>query len=66
MSSSEVKRLPLSIRKDIELKNHARRLANMSQIKIMVRACMRCSAKFESAGNLTCGCTYTKSEVASE
>ena len=41
--SSKVKKLPPSVVKDIELKNH-------------VRACISCGTMFESAGNRTCGC----------
>lgn len=51
-----VKRLPPSVVKDIELKNHARRLANLTAIKIKVRRCIACNLMFESAGNRTCGC----------
>jgi len=54
--SNKVKRLPPSVVKDIELKNHARRLANLSPIRIKVRTCISCCALFESAGNRTCGC----------
>lgn len=53
---SKVKRLPPSVVKDIELKNQARRLANLAPIKIRIRACIACSQAFESAGNRTCGC----------
>jgi hypothetical protein len=53
---NKVKKLPPSVVKDIELKNHARRLANLSQIRIKVRACIACGTFFESAGNRTCGC----------
>ena len=51
-----VKQLPPSVLKDIELKNHARRLANLAPIKIRVRRCISCLSQFESAGNRTCGC----------
>lgn len=51
-----IKRLPPSVVKDIELKNQARRLANLAPIKIVVRQCIACSQSFESAGNRTCGC----------
>ncbi|MBC7660858.1 MAG: hypothetical protein H7249_14265 [Chitinophagaceae bacterium] len=54
--SNKIKRLPPSVVKDIELKNHARRLANLSAIKIVVRTCISCGVQFESAGNRTCGC----------
>jgi hypothetical protein len=54
--SNKVKRLPPSVIKDIELKNHARRLANLSPIRIRVRQCISCGTMFESAGNRTCGC----------
>ena len=54
--SSKGKKLPPSVVKDIELKNHARRLANLSPIRIKVRACISCGTMFESAGNRTCGC----------
>jgi len=56
VSSNKVKRLPPSVVKDIELKNHARRLANLSPIQIKVRHCISCNTLFESAGNRTCGC----------
>jgi hypothetical protein len=55
-SGNKVKKLPPSVVKDIELKNHARRLANLSPIRIKVRACIACGMLFESAGNRTCGC----------
>lgn len=55
-SSSKIKRLPPSVVKDIELKNHARRLADLSPIRIRVRTCISCGTLFESAGNRTCGC----------
>lgn len=55
-SKNKVKRLPPSVLKDIELKNHARKLANLSPIKVKVRTCIVCSLLFESAGNRTCGC----------
>ena len=51
-----VKQLPPSVLKDIELKNHARRLANLAPIKIRIRRCISCLSLFESAGNRTCGC----------
>lgn len=54
--SNKVKRLPPSVLKDIELKNHARRLAGLSPIKVKVRTCIACGTLFESAGNRTCGC----------
>lgn len=54
--SNRVKTLPPSVVKDIELKNHARRLANLTPIKIRVRLCIACGTMFESAGNRTCGC----------
>lgn len=53
---SKVKKLPPSVVKDIELKNQARRLANLAPIKIRIRACIACGQSFESAGNRTCGC----------
>lgn len=54
--SNKIKRLPPSVVKDIELKNHARKLANLSPISIKVRQCIACNTPFESAGNRTCGC----------
>jgi hypothetical protein len=54
--SNKVKRLPPSVVKDIELKNQARRLANLAPIKIKIRTCIACHQPFESAGNRTCGC----------
>ena len=56
LRSGKVKKLPPSVVKDIELKNHARRLANLSPIRIKVRQCISCGTRFESAGNRTCGC----------
>lgn len=53
---NQVKRLPQSVVKDIELKNHARRLANLPLIKVKIRTCMACGVLFESAGDRTCGC----------
>lgn len=55
-SSNKIKKLPPSVLKDIELKNNARRLANLSPIEIKVRRCICCGQLFESAGNRTCGC----------
>ncbi len=55
-TSDKIKKLPPSVVKDIELKNHARRLASLSQIRIKVRSCIACGTFFESAGNRTCGC----------
>ena len=55
-NQNKVKRLPPSVVKDIELKNQARRLANLAPIRIRVRACISCAQPFESAGNRTCGC----------
>lgn len=54
--ANQVKKLPQSVVKDIELKNHARRLANLPPIKVKVRNCMSCGNLFESAGDRTCGC----------
>ncbi|MBP9706947.1 MAG: hypothetical protein KBD78_04835 [Oligoflexales bacterium] len=54
--NNRVKTLPPSVVKDIELKNNARRLANLTPIKIRVRRCIACGTMFESAGNRTCGC----------
>ena len=54
--AGEIKKLPPSVVRDIELKNHARRLANLAPIRIKVRKCVACDRLFESAGNRTCGC----------
>ncbi len=65
ISSDKIKKLPPSVVKDIELKNHARRLANLSPIRIKVRQCIACHTWFESAGNRTCGCnTRTTGYIA--
>ena len=53
---NKIKRLPPSVVKDIELKNQARRLANLAPIRVRVRNCIACNQLFESAGNRTCGC----------
>ncbi len=55
-TTKRIKQLPPSVLKDIELKNHARRLANLAPIKIRTRRCISCLSLFESAGNRTCGC----------
>jgi len=55
--ANKVKRLPPSVVKDIELKNHARKLANLPLIKVRVRVCITCNSQFESTGNRTCGCS---------
>ncbi len=55
-TKNKTKRLPASVIKDIELKNHARRLAGLTAIKIKVRRCASCTQLFESAGNRNCGC----------
>lgn len=55
-TAKRIKQLPPSVLKDIELKNHARRLANLAPIKIRIRRCISCLSLFESAGNRTCGC----------
>ena len=55
-TTKRIKQLPPSVVKDIELKNHARRLANLAPIKIRIRRCISCLSLFESAGNRTCGC----------
>ena len=52
----KVKKLPPSMVKEIELKNHARKLAGLSPIRVKVRKCIACNSNFESAGNRTCGC----------
>ena len=54
--TGKIKELPPSVMKDIELKNHARRLASLAPIKITVRTCVACKSLFQSAGNRTCGC----------
>ena len=56
VKESKVKKLPPSVVKEIELKNHARKLAGLSPIKVKVRKCIACNSYFESAGNRTCGC----------
>lgn len=55
--SSKIKYLPPSVLKDIEQKNLARKLAGLQPIRINIRPCLTCGAKFQSAGNRTCGCT---------
>ncbi len=55
-NSSKVKYLPPSVIKDIEQKNVARKLAGLPPIMTRIRHCLTCGAKFQSAGNRTCGC----------
>lgn len=55
-SSPKVKMLPPSVIKEIELKNHARKLAGLSPIRVKIRRCIACTTMFQSAGNRTCGC----------
>lgn len=63
-SQPKVKVLPISIRKDIQQKNVARKLAGLPEIRIQVRKCIACGSFFESAGNRTCGCvTRTASTI---
>lgn len=63
--AKSIKQLPPSVLKDIELKNYARRLANLAPIKIRIRRCISCLSLFESAGNRTCGCnTRSTSSIA--
>lgn len=60
-SPQKIKRLTASSRREIELKNHARRLAGLSPIVVKVRTCNRCSRLFESSGNRNCGCQSKRS-----
>jgi len=55
-STPKVKMLPPSVVKEIELKNHARKLAGLSPIRVKIRKCIACGTMFQSAGNRTCGC----------
>ena len=57
---THIKLLSPSIKRDIELRNHARRLGNLPPIKITVHQCAICGRLFESAGNRTCGCQIEK------
>ena len=59
--AKRVKKLTASARREIELKNHARKLAGLSPIVIKVRTCNRCSKQFESSGNRNCGCQSKRS-----
>ena len=52
----KIKRLTPSARREVELKNHARKLAGLSLITIKVRKCISCGKLFESSGNRNCGC----------
>lgn len=66
MSDEAVKRMSPQMVRDIELKNHARRLVNLRPIRITVRRCNACGGLFETAGNRTCGCLMeTSKEVKS-
>ena len=56
-----VKKLTPSALKEIELKNHARKLAGLSPIKIVTRKCINCGKIFESSGNRSCGCQSRRS-----
>ena len=60
-SRLNVKKLTPSALKEIELKNHARKLAGLDPIKVVVRKCMSCGKLFESSGNRSCGCQIKKS-----
>lgn len=61
VAAPNIKRLTTSARREIELKNHARKLAGLSPIVIKVRTCNNCGTKFESSGNRNCGCLNKKS-----
>lgn len=43
-------------KREIELKNRARRAAGLSLIWVRIRRCDLCDKPFESAGERTCGC----------
>ncbi|MCY4444485.1 MAG: hypothetical protein OXC44_06790 [Proteobacteria bacterium] len=57
----KVKRLTPSVRREIDLKNHARQLAGLSLITIKVRKCIVCNKLFESSGKRSCGCQSRRS-----
>lgn len=65
-AKGNVKRLPPSVIKDIELKNHARRLACLQPIRIKIKTCTTCGGLFESTGNRTCGCRPAPAPTGSE
>lgn len=56
MEDYRVKKISDSVKKDISIKNHARRLSGLPIIQIVVKTCTLCNKRFESAGNVTCGC----------
>jgi len=58
---NKLKKLPPSVLKDIELKNHARRMAGLSPIRVKIRQCITCGEDFESSGNRSCGCSNRNS-----
>ena len=55
-SKPAIKKLPSFLIRDLEHKNKARELAGLSLIRIKVRRCIACGARFESIGNRGCGC----------
>lgn len=59
-----VKKLPPSVHRDIELKNHARRLANLSPMKVSINKCKHCGGNFETIDSKKdhCGCSLNKAE----
>lgn len=59
--TNKIKTLPPSVIKDLEQKNIARKLADLSPIVIDIRRCIACRAWFESAGHRTCGCASPSS-----
>ncbi|MCY4381478.1 MAG: hypothetical protein OXC40_07935 [Proteobacteria bacterium] len=56
-----IKKLTPSAKREIELKNHARKLAGLSPIIVKVRKCISCGQMFESSGNRNCGCQSRRS-----
>lgn len=65
MRTNRIKRLPSTVKKDLQLQNLARRLAGLSMIQIKVINCYTCGRLFESAGNRNCGCnTQTQGYIA--
>lgn len=61
---STVKMLPLAVIKEIDQQNKARRMMGLSPIDVKTRACLDCSALFQSAGRRICGCKRADSTNA--
>lgn len=57
----EIKRLPKSVRIELELQNKARRLSNMQELQVKIYTCPDCGRRYESLNRRRCGCIQRQS-----